>query len=503
MASTKDQNGKQTRDYSINDLTLETLDAISDVEHSRNGEHPFKGYTAEALQKITINGKPVYVDIVTDPDTGEVIDARMTDGAKQCLADVEAQFADIAKKLTTSIPPATIEKWQAAAKTLRDSIANMAAAFNHFTTQEWRDELKKMRKMFEPAAAEKLLHEIDDLEPYIKAELKKPEYNGVTLDALMEYMPGELLDMLDDPNSTFAQVMKAARAAKADAEHVKAQHTKSIEYPIDKINGRAWNLLTTNTSGQIAVDFDMLPKKQDLQAKAYYAINFDDLGDNVKITKRLQPFDKRVYIAVSALYNAGNNVITATQIYYAMGGTAKTPSQSQINKINNTLSKMTGAKIILDNAQEAAALKRREHFQYDGSLLPIERMTAFVNGKLSESAIHIFREPPLMTFAKERNEITTINIELLRSPINKTDNNLSIDDYLIERISRAKHGDGKSCRILYKTLYEHIGITGTKSADKMARTRAPETIKKLLDHYKQTGFIKRHTAQRDGITVYF
>ena len=47
---------------------------------------------------------------------------------------------------------------------------------------------------------------------------------------------------------------------------------------------------------------------------------------------------------------------------------------------------MSGAKILLDNAKEAAALNNIMHFQYDGSLLPIERRTAIINGKLSEGS---------------------------------------------------------------------------------------------------------------------
>ena len=102
-----------------------------------------------------------------------------------------------------------------------------------------------------------------------------------------------------------------------------------------------------------------------------------------------------------------------------------------------------------------------------------------------------------MTFAKQRKQITTITVKVLQSPISKTDANLLIDDYLIERIGRAKRS-GQSCKILYETLYEHAQIT-----TKMQRTRAPEKIKTYLEHYKACGMIAGYKMLKDSIQLEF
>ena len=73
------------------------------------------------------------------------------------------------------------------------------------------------------------------------------------------------------------------------------------------------------------------------------------------------------------------------------------------------------------------------HFRYDAALLPLERMQAIVNGQTVDSAFHLFREPPLITFAKERKQVTTIERKVLQTPISKTNQNLLIEDYLLER----------------------------------------------------------------------
>lgn len=273
-----------------------------------------------------------------------------------------------------------------------------------------------------------------------------------------------------------------------------------VEYPLDKPNSYIWNLIKEDTGGQLKFDYQiaMLPKNEALQATALYSINFEELeklGDNLKISKKLTPFDKRVYIAVSALFNAGNEIITLTQIYYAMGYTGK-PAEKQITRINEAVEKMRRSYITFDNANEAHAIPNYPRFKYNGYLLPIESITATVNGRLSDSAIKIFREPPLMTFAKQRNQVTTITIRLLQSPVNKTDSNIAIDDYLLERISKEKHKGVKSCRILYDTIYKRVGIT-----TKNQRTRAPEKIRRYLTYYQQQGFILDYSEQPDGITV--
>ena len=343
------------------------------------------------------------------------------------------------------------------------------------------------------AALFDLATELQQLEPLMNAEL---DAAGETVPLTEIYKTG--IDTQTGtviPGSRLESLIAAARkAATRDPAQVSIKRAEIIEYPLDKPNSIIWNLLEKDTRGQIAFNMAKYGSRQKIPV--YYAINFDELGEGVTITKRLLPFDKRVYIAISALFNAGNKIITLSQIYYAMGNTGR-PGAGDLTKINESITKMTGARIFFDNETEAKKYKYTR-FKYDGSLLPLERGTAIVNGRLADAAIHIFREPPLITFAKERRQITSINIKLLQSPISKTDANLQIDDYLIERISKAKNGKSKSCRILLKTLYSKAGITTKKQEQ-----RAPAKIRKYLEHYQAQDFIDRFTMEPDGITVHW
>jgi hypothetical protein len=305
----------------------------------------------------------------------------------------------------------------------------------------------------------------------------------------------------------FATAIREAVAEYNGEELIKEEPTKAelrkadkINYPVDKVNNNLWGTIENSPNGQLAFSTVKTGKKKEVTILA--AINFVNM-QGVKITKKLTNFDKRVYIAVAALWNAGNKVITLTQIHYAMGNTQR-PAKYQLEKINEAVSKMTTAKLFLDNALEVEKLKYKYgKFKYDGALLPMERMTATIKGQLSDAAIHIFREPPLMTFARERNQITTFDVKLLQSPVSKTDGNLAIEDYLLERIAGAKNAAAKGKKviintILYETLFENAGIKS-----RMQKARAIDKIKTYLDYYKSNGYIKDYVAEANQVTFYF
>lgn len=289
----------------------------------------------------------------------------------------------------------------------------------------------------------------------------------------------------------------------AKEKKITVKPTEKVVFPLDKPNREIWNILLEDLkyNDQLKRDtgtIDTSKGNKKREAGIIYSISFDKLEEvapNLKITKQPTQYDKRVYIAASAIYNAGNEVTTATQIYNAMGNKG-TPRTSDLQKINDSLTKMGAARFYLNNTHEAKKYSRYPVFNYDAALLPFERVTAIINGQETESAIHFFREPPLMTFAKERKQITTFDLQVLESPVNKTETNLAIDDYLLERISHIKKGNARP-KILYDTLYEKCRITTKKQ-----KQRTPEKIKRYLDHYKSCKFIYDYKEESDGIYIF-
>lgn len=277
------------------------------------------------------------------------------------------------------------------------------------------------------------------------------------------------------------------------------ERAKEIKYPIDKPNAELWYLLKEDTGGQLTINFDVMRSASKRKDKAPINIVFAIDFDSAIINKTLSAYDKRVYIAAGAVYAENrtntNGYVTATQIHYAMGNT-KRPSAKQLEKINESLTKMTAARIYVDNGEEAEVYNY-QHFVYDGSMLPFERVSKYVNGTFSDGVIHMFREPPLISFAKERKQFTTFNVALLQSDVSKTESNLRLEDYLIERISREKNKEKtKGFKILFSTLYEQTDIKPGKE-----RTRAIDKINTYLDHYKSLDFIKEYAIEKEYIKI--
>lgn len=264
-----------------------------------------------------------------------------------------------------------------------------------------------------------------------------------------------------------------------------------VDFPLDKVNANMWKLLE-DTSGQYEFKFDVSKKGSAQPIDIYYVLDFSEL-QNASITKKLEIYDKRVYLAIASLYNGGYDRVSILQIYNTMGYKGR-PGASDIKKINSSITKMNGAKLYINNMAEAKAYKY-DSFEYDGQLLPMERVKGIVNGQVAEAVIHIFREPPMVSFARQRKQITTINVRLLDTPLSKTSANMELEDYLLERISHMKKSSVRN-RMLLATIYENANIKTIKQ-----KQRAPEKIKKLLEHYKENGFIKGYRIDDKGVTI--
>lgn len=369
----------------------------------------------------------------------------------------------------------------------------------HDIAAEWDNILKGFTTFRETINAIKpVLEELEELTPYLEKEFAKPEYDGLTMADLME----RETDSKGKPikGTLWEKAFLAARMAR-DREQLPVSAVKrasKIDFPIDKVNAEVWSLLQENTHGQLKFALPVERRGSHKDINIIYSIDFDRLeSSGARITKRLTEVDKRVYVAVAALFNAGNDIVSITQIHFAMGNT-KNPAKNQLQKIRDSLEKMARAWVTIDNKQEIEAGYKYEKVSYAGNLMHVEMIDRHnVQGGIAESAVHILAEPALMKFARKRNQITTVPVKLLQSPVSKTEANLAIEGYLIERVAKAKNGTGQN-KILYATVNEHAHITGKKQQE-----RTPEKVKRYLDYYAQCGHIKKYTAAKDGVTLYF
>lgn len=266
------------------------------------------------------------------------------------------------------------------------------------------------------------------------------------------------------------------------------KRVQKIVVPTDFTTHKIWD---QQKEGNVTlrITSDIRGKKE---VTTYVRINFDNLPDEIK--KKLDYFDEQVYEAAANLWLAGNEYVSSSMIYGVHNDGR--PGPEDIEKIDASLSKMTPTRIELSNEDEA---KKTNYplFKYDGSMLPMERSRCYINGKLVESAIHLFREPPFFSYAKSKGQITTVDRKLALSPLNKTEANIHLSKYILRIISAAKLGKITN-KITYKTIYEELGITSPSQ-----RTRTKGYTKRLFEFHKAQGNISSFKEEKDGIRFYW
>lgn len=377
----------------------------------------------------------------------------------------------------------------------REPIANLQRILNTEAQQAIKKALEKIAAEYQELIES--YPEVQALTPFLAVELeeaqKQGQYQGITLKDLLS------LAFYADGTPREGEYMPLVQKAREQLPRIMAIPSDKLPLPLDKLNAWIWGRLTPEELEQISFDTAAgKDKRKGKEALINFGIDFDALeapGSGVTITKQLTPFDKRVYLAAASLFDAGNEIISTTQIYNTMGYRGK-PSSEHTQRINESLSKMGTARVKIDNSNEAAQYKGYTVFKYDASLLPFERISAYINNQITEAAIHLFREPPLVTFAKDRKQITSIPKPLLETPVSKTETNLRFEDYLLQQISHMKNNKRFSRSMLYSTIFNACQITTQKQ-----KQRAPETIRRILNHYTDQRFITGYIETKESITI--
>ena len=249
---------------------------------------------------------------------------------------------------------------------------------------------------------------------------------------------------------------------------------ESIVYPVDKLNFNLWQGLKSQK-------YNVGVEKQGSKEKinVYFTPKF--FGDP------MTAYDKRVYLAVCALYEAGNERITAGMIYRAMGGEGY-PNQKKYEKLKQSIEKMAVVRISIDNEQEAIKYKYHSFCVTNDYLLNCSSVEKIeLKGGKSDYSIHIFEKPVLMRYAEEHKQVTTYTPEQFKMPLSMTEMNCAIDDYLRYRIARAS---GSTVKILLETLFEYCNFT-----NKHDRYYAKQRFDMFLKFYAEVKLIQNYTVK--------
>ena len=374
----------------------------------------------------------------------------------------------------------------------------------------WLEAKRELSQAQEEQAATDPTEETKESESFYYKDLEEDYKSAVVFLQDILYLQVEALFKWNNEELNTLQHMAEEKAAEwYDREQLPEEISKhnlkliinkfapvlSVDYPIDRPNNAIWKSLEAiNTDGQLTIGRTILTGKgkKDKEVNVFMSVSWNQPG--TKITTTLNEYDKRIYISCAALLKAGNEAFTTTEIYKLMTGKGS-PSPTQTKRINESLTKMRNATLYYSNSAEIEKGYNYPLVEFDGSLLPFDRIKVTIKGK-EATGIKLLREPPLISFARSRNnQITTYKKEVLQVPINDTEENLRIQDYLLTTISAMKNKKIKFFEVLFTTLKDACSISSKNF------NRVPEKLKTCLNHYQKTGFINDYEIEKDRINI--
>ena len=272
------------------------------------------------------------------------------------------------------------------------------------------------------------------------------------------------------------------RQKNGELPKVDTKKLDSICFPLDKVNSTLWYGFPVGEVKDLKAESDKDSRKGK-QASILLLLDFAALN-GVNISRELTVYDKWVWNACANLKEQGNDVITAEQIYKAMGNTGK-PNAKTKEKIMESVETISRARVTIDTTEEHEIYPKYERIKATFPLLATETCTAYARGQIVESAIKIIDAPKLFAFAENRQQVTRLPLNVLDSPVSKTGDNLLLSDYLLTRISKMRNSKYITRTILLDTIYQKCGIDS-----RMKKSRLPEKIERILNHYKELEWIR-------------
>ncbi len=329
--------------------------------------------------------------------------------------------------------------------------------------------------------------ECSTLLPFVNVILERREKEvpeGSTLEKELEIQITPTGKITKNP---CAEIVEEARAeaAKFPGGRIITKPVEQVVYPLGKAGTALWNAaeLASKESGQFQYNEYIASKTR----KAYFlCIDFSGLeGYGVPKDSKLTKYDKRVFVAVHALYYAGNEYMTLSMIHKEMGNSSR-PGTDALEKIKASLLKMK-CRLMFDNAEEVELFKKYDRLRYDGDLLQFEMIEgiSIVNNMPCDTVIHLLTPSFIyrMDASEKRKHITTIKPSLLNTGVQQTENTLSIEDYLLIAIANMKNGRRKH-KIEFSTLFRECRIVR-----KQYKPRALATARKALELYQRKMWI--------------
>lgn len=283
-------------------------------------------------------------------------------------------------------------------------------------------------------------------------------------------------------------------------QQINFKKPESLLIPTTKVIQKLYDGMTDFTNGIQPVDVG--GKKSKGRYLVPVEIFVSASAEALEIQKYLTPYDRQVQNGIFTLIENGYTAFTAKQVYEAFAGKTTTSPQI-IGHVTRSINKQRTTLITIDWTDHAKMKglpvdqSRGDYVATEENLLLLQRVRLRCNGQ-DLDGYSVIAPPILYRYSKQVGQLATIDRKLLDVPVNNTESNIILKNYLLERIDTMKKADKAKGKIMthniaFETLYS---LTGTNAGNGTQTSRIRKAVSVMLDTWKKEDYIKGYTVNK-------
>ena len=181
----------------------------------------------------------------------------------------------------------------------------------------------------------------------LQAQIEAFQYYDFPLEEIEKLIDEKACKYYKRPESVDA--LPILRTKTGALPKVNTSKLDSICFPLDKVNSTLWYGFPVGEVKDLKAESDKDSRKGN-QANIILLLDFEALN-GVNISRELTVYDKWVWNACANLKDQGHDVLTAEQIYKAMGNTGR-PNAKTKEKIMESVETISRARVTIDTTEE-------------------------------------------------------------------------------------------------------------------------------------------------------
>lgn len=224
-----------------------------------------------------------------------------------------------------------------------------------------------------------------------------------------------------------------------------------------------------------------------------FSIAYDQYeGLDIHTAEKLTQFDREVIDAVATL--AGHMpVMSAASIYRVITGRQSSASVSKADKekVVQSMKKCRTCFIninITDELRDLPLFPDTDKMIFNDALISYaEYRHETPNG--TNCYYQLKSVPIVHQYAQALGKISSIPLELLDTPVNKTDVTLAVQSFLLRSIDESKRNQAGLLEIPWETIYEYAQL---KNKNRTQASRIRNSVSKMLTYWVEKGYVTNY-----------